>query len=76
VLHTGQIMLMLSLYSTLNKKKLYGIPNDLTTLFRLVLTRKGDTGVAQMSNLNEFLVWLQHDLFGLHNAIWVCYTVL
>ena len=52
------------------------LPNGLTTLFGPVSARRGDGGVGQLSNLDAFLAWLQHNLFWLASgATWVYYGV-
>lgn len=41
------------------------LPNGLSFLFGPVSARQGDAGVLRMSNLNPYLVWLQHGCFTL-----------
>ena len=41
------------------------LPNGLSFLFGPVSARRGDAGVLRMSNLNPFLVWIQHGMFRL-----------
>jgi len=51
------------------------IPNGLSFIFGPVSARRGDAGVLRMSNLNAFLVWLQHGLFFLTGGVAVYYGV-
>lgn len=64
-------------------KKIHGIkvetvflPNGITTLFGPVSARRSDCGVERMSNLNAFLLHLQHGMFWVHDGgAWLYYSV-
>ena len=64
-------------------KKCHGIkvetvllPNGISTVFGPVSARRQDAGVEALSNLNQFLIWLQRGLFWFAaSGDWIFYSV-